>query len=61
LGKLKKKGELFKTNNTKLVHETPSGDWSKEHHILDIPDGKYVLGKQCEYNPFNREVSLIID
>lgn len=44
-----------------LKHEKPNGAWSNEHKTLKVGEGKWVMGKQVEYNPFNRQVTRIWD
>ena len=49
------------TKDSKLFHETPTGQWSNEHKTLAIPNGRNVMGKQVEFNPFNQQVTRIWD
>lgn len=51
---------LTLTKGSVLKHETPSGAFA-EHNALSLEEGKWVMGKQVEYNPFNREVSQVWD
>lgn len=56
--------EFSKLNVTKdsiLKHETPNGSFSNEHEPLQVEKGKWVMGKQVEYNPFNKTISMIWD
>lgn len=43
-----------------LRHETPTGEFA-EHKALAIDKGKWVMGKQVEYNPFDNRLSRIWD
>lgn len=43
-----------------LKHEIPSGA-KAEHETLEVQTGNWVTGKQVEWNPFNREISLVWD
>ena len=47
--------------NSVLKHETPSGSYSGEHQALNVDRGEWVMGKQVEFNPFNREITQIWD
>jgi hypothetical protein len=51
---------LTLTKDSVLRHETPSGEFA-EHKALSIDKGKWVMGKQVEYNPFNQQVSRVWD
>lgn len=51
---------LVVTSQCELKHETPSGSFA-EHNTLIIDKGNWVMGKQVEYNPFTREVSMVWD
>jgi hypothetical protein len=46
---------------TMLEHEKPNGGWSGEHKTLVVEQGKWVMGSQVEYNPFNESVSRVWD
>ena len=46
---------------TMLEHEKPNGGWSGEHKTLVVEQGKWVMGQQVEYNPFNESVSRVWD
>lgn len=48
------------TKDSKLVHETPSGKFA-EHNTLIIDQGNWVMGRQVEYNPFDRTISRVWD
>jgi len=43
-----------------LRHEQPDGSFG-EHQTLRIEKGDWVMGKQVEYNPFNRSISQVWD
>jgi hypothetical protein len=49
------------TKDSVLKHEQPDGSFSNEHQALKIDEGKWVMGKQVEYNPFSRSVSQVWD
>lgn len=53
--------EVLVKNDSDLKHEKPNGAWSNEHKTLRVDKGIWVMGKQVEYNPFNREVTRIWD
>jgi hypothetical protein len=53
--------EVLVKNDSDLKHEKPNGAWSNEHKTLRVDKGSWVMGKQVEYNPFNREVTRIWD
>jgi hypothetical protein len=44
-----------------LKHEQPDGSFSNEHQTLKIDKGEWVMGKQVEYNPFERTITQIWD
>jgi hypothetical protein len=44
-----------------LKHEKPNGEWSNEHKTLELNEGKYVMGKQVEWNPWSQTVSRVWD
>ena len=37
-----------------LKHEQPDGSFSNEHQPLQVKSGKWSMGKQVEYNPFEK-------
>jgi hypothetical protein len=43
-----------------LRHETPNGKFA-EHKSLPVDEGKWVMGKQVEFNPFENKVSRVWD
>lgn len=43
-----------------LRHETPTRQ-KAEHETLQVPQGKWCMGKQIEMNPFTREITQIWD
>ena len=49
------------TKESLLKHEQPNGSFSNEHQTLKIEKGNWVMGKQVEYNPFERTISQIWD
>lgn len=52
--------ELVVTKDGVLQHETPSGAFG-EHNTLQVESGKWIMGKQVEYNPFDQTISRIWD
>lgn len=52
--------ELSLTEDSVLRHEHPNGSFG-EHQPLQIEKGKWVMGKQVEYNPFTRTISRVWD
>lgn len=52
--------ELDVTSESVLRHEQPDGQFG-EHQPLLIKKGKWVTGKQVEYNPFDQKISRIWD
>jgi hypothetical protein len=53
--------ELSVKKGSVLKHETPSGAWSNEHKTLVVEKGDWVMGRQVEWNPFDRKKSMIWD
>ena len=53
--------EMVVTKDSLLKHEQPSGQFSNEHQTLKIEKGDWVMGKQVEFNPFNREIQRVWD
>jgi hypothetical protein len=49
------------TKDSLLKHEQPDGSFSNEHRALQIDKGLWSMGKQVEYNPFDRRVTQIWD
>jgi hypothetical protein len=43
-----------------LKHEQPDGSFA-EHNTLQVEKGNWVMGKQVEYNPFNKQVTQVWD
>jgi len=43
-----------------LKHEQPNGTFA-EHESLKVEKGKWVMGRQVEYNPFDRKVTRVWD
>lgn len=52
--------EIQVLENTELRHEQPNGSFA-EHNTLKVKKGKWVMGKQVEYNPFKRTITQIWD
>lgn len=52
--------KLSLSEDSVLRHEQPDGSFG-EHQPLQIEKGKWVMGKQVEYNPFTQNVSRIWD
>ena len=48
------------TSDGVLRHEKPNGSFG-EHKGLQVEKGKWVQGKQVEYNPFKQTVSQVWD
>lgn len=43
-----------------LKHEHPNGSFG-EHNTLKITKGNWIMGKQVEYNPFDKKVTRVWD
>lgn len=43
-----------------LKHEHPNGSFG-EHKTLKIDKGDWSMGKQVEYNPFNKKITRVWD
>lgn len=43
-----------------LKHEKPGGSFG-EHETLKIEVGKWTMGKQVEYNPFEQKITRVWD
>lgn len=52
--------EIVVNKDGLLQHEKPDGSFG-EHHTLPIPKDDYVMGRQVEYNPFDRTVTRVWD
>ena len=52
--------ELVVSEESLLKHEHPNGNFG-EHKTLQVEDGKWVMGKQVEFNPFSQKVTRIWD
>ena len=52
--------EVTVLEETQLKHEQPDGSFG-EHNTLKVKKGEYVMGKQVEYNPFERKITQIWD
>jgi hypothetical protein len=51
---------LVVTKNSVLRHETPTGEFA-EHKPLSVDKGKWSMGRQVEYNPFENRISAVFD
>lgn len=54
-------GTVEVKSDSVLRHEQPDGSFSNEHKALQVDRGDWVMGRQVEYNPFNREITQIWD
>jgi hypothetical protein len=52
--------ELSVKEDSVLKHETPSGEFA-EHQALKIEQGEWIMGRQVEYNPFDKKVTRVWD
>lgn len=52
--------EIVVKEETELRHEQPNGSFA-EHNTLKVDEGKWVMGKQVEYNPFKQSISQVWD
>jgi hypothetical protein len=52
--------QLVVTKVSVLRHETPTGEFA-EHKPLSINKGKWTMGRQVEFNPFENRVSMVWD
>lgn len=52
--------DFMMKSDCKLVHETPSGKHA-EHETLKVDKGFWVMGRQVEYNPFDKKVTRVWD
>jgi hypothetical protein len=43
-----------------LRHEDPNGNHA-EHHTLFVESGRWVMGRQVEFNPFEKKVTRVWD
>lgn len=53
-------GEILVAKNSQLRHETPSQNFA-EHNTLVVDRGRWILGRQVEYNPLDRSVTRVWD
>lgn len=51
---------LVVTKDSRLVHETPTKEFA-EHNTLSIESGNWVMGRQVEFNPFDKSLSRVWD
>ncbi len=52
--------QLKVSGRTVLKHEQPNGEFG-EHKGLVVERGTWSVGKQVEYNPFNRSITRVWD
>lgn len=52
--------ELSVKEDSVLKHETPSREFA-EHQALLIEQGEWIMGRQVEYNPFDKKVTRVWD
>lgn len=52
--------ELDVLKDSVLQHEEPNGKFA-EHFSLTIETGKWVMGKQVEFNPFSKKITRVWD
>lgn len=52
--------ELEVIKESDLRHEQPNGSFG-EHKTLRIEKGQWIMGRQVEYNPFQRNISQVFD
>jgi hypothetical protein len=43
-----------------LCHETPEGE-PAEHRSLPLKKGRWIMGKQVEFDPFTKKISRVWD
>ena len=43
-----------------LRHEDPNGNHA-EHQTLFVESGRWVMGRQVEFNPFDRKITRVWD
>ena len=53
--------QMVVTKDSLLKHEQPSGEFSNEHQTLKIDTGNWRMGKQVEFNPFDRKITRVWD
>ena len=53
-------GEIQVLEDTELRHEQPNGSFA-EHNTLKVDKGRWIMGKQVEYNPFRQSISHVWD
>jgi len=54
-------GKVVVKDDSVLRHEQPDGSFSNEHKALKVDRGDWVMGRQVEYNPFQRSITQICD
>lgn len=52
---------VFVEKDSILKHEQPDGSFSNEHKGLQVESGRWSLGKQVEYNPFEGRITQVWD
>ena len=52
--------EVAVKQESNLQHEEPNGKFA-EHNTLIVDKGKWVMGKQVEFNPFENTISRVWD
>lgn len=52
--------ELVVTKDSLLKHEKPNGSFG-EHKTLKIQKGNWSMGRQVEFNPFDKKVTRVWD
>jgi hypothetical protein len=52
--------KLVVTKDSVLRHETPNGEFA-EHKPLSIDKGKWTMGRQVEFSPFENKVTNVWD
>ena len=53
--------EILVKKASLLKHEKPNGSFSEEHNTLQVEQGNWVMGKQVEYNPFDKQINKVWD
>lgn len=52
--------DVIVAEESHLKHETPNGIFA-EHNGLQIEKGNWEMGKQVEYNPFDKKITRVWD
>jgi len=53
-------GEILVADDSQLRHETPNQNFA-EHNTLVVDRGRWILGRQVEYNPLDNKVTRVWD